>query len=207
MLRSILYTGLAVLLAACSPKHEPLPAGATILCIGDSITYGIGAASDESYPVKLNAKLPEITVLNAGVPGERVPGTLSRIDRLLSDTAPSLVLLEIGGNDFLHGEKSSVIQSNLDTLIARIRAQNIPVVLVGVPEINALRIASGFTDSAPLYETLADEHELVLINSTLPEILANNKLKADPIHPNAAGYQKLADEVFVTLQKSGFVAK
>ena len=61
---------LALLLAGCGPdKFPPLPKGASVLVLGDSLSYGIGAAKGEDFPALLAARTGW-QVINAGVPGD-----------------------------------------------------------------------------------------------------------------------------------------
>ena len=77
-----------------------LVVGATVLAQGDSITFGIGASAETSYPSVL-AKLTGWTVINAGVSGETSAQALARLPALLQEHTPLLVLVSIGGNDFV----------------------------------------------------------------------------------------------------------
>lgn len=92
----------ALLLTACGgPKLEALPADATILAFGDSLTAGTGVSSENSYPAVL-ARLLERKVINAGVPGEVTEDGKARLPRLLDEHSVQLVVICHGGNDFLH---------------------------------------------------------------------------------------------------------
>jgi len=60
---------------------------------------------------------------------------------------------------------------------------------------------------SPIYAELANEEGVLLVEQVFSDILSDNRLKTDPIHPNGAGYQKLADGIAETLVKSGLLAK
>ena len=103
---------LACLLTACGkPAHEPIPAGATVLILGDSISYGTGANKGEDYPTLLAARTGW-NIVNAGVPGDTSAGGLERLPDLLEEHAPKFVIVELGGNDFLQQQASSQVSTN-----------------------------------------------------------------------------------------------
>src|SRR5512137_2437243 len=86
-------------LAACgSARESALPAGTAVLVIGDSITAGYGVQPDEAWPANL-ARSTGWNVVAAGVSGERSGGGRRRLPELLDLHAPSLVIIELGGND------------------------------------------------------------------------------------------------------------
>ena len=93
---------LALALAGCGerPRHAVVPAGATVVALGDSLTYGTGAESASSYPSVL-AALTAWNVVNAGVPGETAAQGCDRLPGLIAEHRPALVLVLLGGNDFL----------------------------------------------------------------------------------------------------------
>lgn len=181
------------LLSGCtdSTRIEPLAADAVILAFGDSLTTGVGARPDESYPTVL-AGLSERRVINAGVSGERTAGGLQRLPQVLAKASPDLLILLQGGNDILRSVNLNDTRANLAAMIELAQAQNIPVLLVGVPE---FRLLSG---AAPFYDELADEYDVIYEPALLGRLLRRPRYKSDPIHLNAAGYRELAmglDEV------------
>jgi lysophospholipase L1-like esterase len=197
-----MFLALALLaLAGCSEKPGQLPqlaADDTILAFGDSLTHGTGANPGEGYP-EILAMLTGRRVINAGVPGETTADALARLPRTLEETSPDLVVLCIGGNDFLRKLDPAQTRSNLERMIQMVRAANVPVVLVAVPK------PALFSGSDPVYRELATEFKLPLENGIVNEVLRDGELKSDPIHPNAAGYRKIAQALAELLEKSGAI--
>src|SRR3989337_3023055 len=101
-MHSLRWAFIALLLWGCgeSPKLERLPADAIVLAFGDSLTFGTGAVEEESYPAHLERMIGR-RVVRAGVPGEVTAQALERLPAALDEHAPRLLLLCIGGNDFL----------------------------------------------------------------------------------------------------------
>lgn len=183
------------LLAACSdsPSLRPLPPDAVVLAFGDSLTYGTGAGREQSYPARLAERLG-VTVINAGVPGEVSTAGRQRLPELLDEHLPDLVILCHGGNDLLRRQSTTELEANLRAMIEQSRAKGIQVVLVGVPQ-------PGLSLSVPrLYAALAREYELPYEGDVLPEILGNTRLKSDTVHPNAIGYQQLAEALATLIE-------
>jgi len=193
------YLGLVLLLlAACDrqPRLIPLSDGARILCFGDSLTYGTGAARNQSYPAILQGLLGH-EAINAGIPGEISAEGLKRLPQVLEKVQPQLVILIHGGNDFLRRLDRQQTRANLQGMIDLCRQAGAEVVLAAVP-------APGLFLSPPdLYAELADANRLPLLDDTLGDILAERSLKSDTIHPNAAGYRKLAEALAELVRAAG----
>lgn len=190
-----------LILAGCGDKPPKLPrlsSDATILAFGDSLTHGTGAADGQSYPAVLE-QLAGRTVINAGVPGETTSQGLERLPSVLSEIKPDLVILCLGGNDFLRKHPVSLTRTNLDKMIRIVREQAIPLVLMGVPEIGL------FSDSHSMYEALAKEHRLPIEDDILADVLHDSDLKSDPIHPNAEGYSEIAMALSKLLKATGAI--
>ena len=191
---------LAIGLGACSDSKPQLPllsADAVILAFGDSLTFGTGANSEQSYPAEL-ARLTGLTVINAGIPGEVTAQGVRRLPALLDRYKPQLLLLCHGGNDLLRKIGTAMTRDNIEKMITEADQRNIPTLLIGVPQ-----PALMFLEAAPIYNEIAEQHGLVYEGEILPEVEADNKLKSDRIHPNAAGYRRMADAISQLLRQSG----
>ena len=200
----LLLLVLALLLGACGGRTEPprmarLSDDATILAFGDSLTYGSGAATDESYPVRLQTLIGR-RVINAGVPGETTEGGLQRLPAALKQADPDLVILCLGGNDMLRRQDRARMKENLAAMIGLIREHQVPVILLGVPEPKLIGLSTEET-----YLNLAAQFGLALEAEALPAILGDAARRADQIHPNAQGYADLADAIAHLLRQSGAI--
>jgi lysophospholipase L1-like esterase len=141
---------LCIPLFSCSDSSERLTAlasDATILAFGDSLTYGTGAKQGEDYPTLL-AKLTNLTVINAGIPGEISSKGLQRLPALLDQHNPDLFILIYGGNDILKKLPRSEQKNNLLAKIELAKTKDIEVVMLGVPNPGI------FLKSAEIYEEI-----------------------------------------------------
>jgi|SRR5690606_4984734 len=196
------------LLAACTDarRYDPLPAGTVVLAFGDSVTHGTGAAAGEDYPSRL-AALTGWRVVNAGVPGDTARRAKERIDAALRSAKPALAIIELGGNDFLrHRTAPDVVKEDLRALVRAVREAGAIPVLVGVPEPSAFAALTGRLSDSPIYAALAAEEDVLLIDDALADVLSDESLRADPIHPNAAGYRLLAQRIAEALARAGLLA-
>jgi acyl-CoA thioesterase-1 len=191
---------LLVALAGCSerPKLERLSADAVVLAFGDSLTFGTGAADDESYPAQLESLIGR-RVVRAGVPGEVTAQALERLPAALDEHAPRLLLLCIGGNDFLRRLGNQQAERNVREMVKLAKSRGVSVLLIGTPE-------PGFSVSPPaFYAGIAKEFRVPYEPSIIGEVLKDRTLKADPIHPNARGYKIIAERLAEQLKQSGAI--
>lgn len=196
--RCLCYLLLAGILGACgkNPQLATLPADAVILAFGDSITFGTGVVPEDSYPSVLERQTGR-RVVNAGVPGEVTAAGSARLASVLDEHKPALMILCLGGNDFLQRQDEARTRENLRTMLSLARDRGVAVLLVAVP-----RLGMGLEVPA-FYGKLARDFNLPLEKKILKQILSTNSLKSDPIHPNKAGYAMLADAVAKLLRDAG----
>jgi lysophospholipase L1-like esterase len=186
-------------LAGCGPsvpKLAHLPPDAVILAFGDSLTYGTGAGEGESYPVVLQSLLGR-TVIPSGVPGETTAESLLRLPEVLDENTPKLMILCIGGNDFLRRLSERQAADNIRTMIRLAKDKGAAVVLVGVPKFGLMVTPPDF------YQQIAAEFQIPYEGELMHQILLSRDLKADEGHPNAKGYKLFAEAVAALLKQSG----
>jgi acyl-CoA hydrolase len=195
-------------LAACGRKKAttgtPLATGTTVLALGDSITFGTGADPAAAYPAQL-AALTGWIVVNAGVAGDTAAQALERLPTLLAEHRPSLVIVSIGGNDFLRRLPPDATLAAIRRCVALSREAGAQVLLVAVPQPSiGAALGAGLSDH-PLYETLASELALPLHAGGWAKVLGDEKLRSDQIHANARGYRAFAEGLAATLHTAGLL--
>jgi acyl-CoA thioesterase I len=195
------------LLVACGgdkPKFAAIPQGATVLILGDSLSYGTGANAGEDYPTLL-AKTTGWNIINEGVPGNTSAQGLERLPELLEEHHPKLLIVELGGNDFIHQLPQSETTANLKAILAQAKTQGVTAILVAIPEFSPLKAAVGNLSDHPLYEKLAQETATPFVADVFADVLSDATLKSDQIHPNAQGYALVSKNMTTKLQLLGFV--
>lgn len=170
--------------------HTALPAGSVVLALGDSLTYGVGASNQEAWPVLLSQS-SGWTVINGGVSGDTSGQALARLPALLAEHRPALVLVGIGGNDFLRRLPEGETRGNIDEILRLIKEQSAQAVLIGVPELG-LGAALGFPDDHDLYADLAKAHDVPLLSGAWGKVMREKEWMSDQVHPNARGYAEFA---------------
>jgi lysophospholipase L1-like esterase len=198
LVKSGFYGAFLLLLVSCSSEQElqPLKKNSVIVAFGDSLTEGVGASRDQSYPQVL-AELSGITVINSGVSGETTAEGLDRLPLVLGEHKPDLVILMEGGNDILRNLSHIQAKENLAQMIQIVRLSGAQVVLLGVPEKNL------FSNSADFYDQLAKEQKVVFDGETMSDLLKTRSYKSDTIHLNNKGYRELANRIYSLLQEHG----
>ena len=190
---------LAVALWAFWPSQvsgvKNLSAGGTgVVAFGDSLTAGYGAGPGEDYPARLAAMIGR-EVINAGVSGDTTGSAAARLDTDVLALNPRIVIIGLGGNDFLQSAPIATTEANLRGIIERIQGAGAMVVVLG------FRFPSITASYETMYERVARDTVSMLIPDLLDGILRDSKLKSDEIHPNGRGYQLMAERVAGPLRK------
>ena len=199
--------GGALWLGACGkklPKAAAIPAGATVLAIGDSLTQGVGASAATAYP-SLLAERTGWKLVNAGVSGETSSQIAARLPDLLAQHQPQLVILCAGGNDWLRRNSAQAAQAEIARMLQLCKAKNIPVLLVAVPELSLSAALTGRMKDHPIYEAVAKDEKVPLLADAWSEVLGDEALRADQVHANAAGYARFTGLLQAQLKASGFL--
>ncbi len=168
--------------------------GTSIIAFGDSLTAGYGAAPGEDYPSRL-ANLIGSPLINAGVSGDTTEAALARIDADVLSRDPRIVIVGLGGNDFLQRIPIGTTGTNLRSIVRAIQAKGAMVVLLG------FSFPSLGDDYASMYERIAKDERCLLIGGVLRGILTDESLKSDAIHPNARGYELMAERIAGPVKK------
>ena len=189
-----------VCLAVPAVAREPVK----ILAFGRSLTQGYGLPPGTEFPVVLEERLKaagiDAHVVNAGVSGDTSSDGISRLDWSLADR-PDAVILEMGSNDALRGIDPALTEKNLSAILATLKMQHIPVLLLGMkaPRNLGPEYARVFD---PIYPRLANEFGALLYPFVLDGVALNPKLNlADGIHPNPEGVKIIVGRMLPYVEK------
>ena len=182
-----------ILVAACRGPQAVTPKGENIICFGDSLTFGTGAPRNKSYPAQL-AEMIGQPVINSGVPGDTTGRALQRLARDVLSESPRIVLITLGGNDLKKGVDKKTAFKNLKEIVEAIQAKEALVVIGG------LKLKFWDRGYEEEYEKLAEETGVLLVPDILGELMGNEKLMHDTIHPNATGYKIIAQKFYKSIK-------
>ena len=171
-----------------APRAAAPTSGKRIIAFGDSLVEGRGATPGKDF-VSVLARRLSTPIENAGHSGDTTGTALERLERDVLSRNPRVVIVLLGGNDFLRRVPTGDTFHNLSTIVERIRARGAAVVLVGV----SLGL---YSDSyGDEYERLARRTSSGLVPDILDGILGRNDRMSDSIHPNDEGYRMMAERI------------
>jgi acyl-CoA thioesterase I len=186
--------GIAWTLRPGVPRPAQPTAGRRVIAFGDSLVEGRGASPGKDF-VSLLARRLGTPIINAGRSGDTTRSALDRLDSDVLSRNPRVVIVLLGGNDFLRRLPAEETFRNLSTIVERIRGRGAAVVLVGVS-------VGIFSDEyGGQYASLARRASAGLVPDVLDGILGRRDRMSDAIHPNDDGYRLMADRIEPVLRE------
>lgn len=163
-----------------------------VVAFGDSLTAGFGASRAERNYVGLLRQQTGWEIINAGVGGDRSAQGLARLQKDVLSRHPRVVIVLLGGNDFLSKVPLATTLNNLEQILRRTQAQGAVTVLVGIQA----PIIGGRTGAA--MRELAQKTGSIYVPHILRDIFGKSSMMSDQIHPNDAGYARIAERIRTT---------
>ncbi len=172
----------------------------SIVVLGDSISAAYGLDAKKGWVSLLQQKLKRenkpYVIFNESISGDTSAGGLARIDKLLAQHKPALVLLELGANDGLRGLSPKQMKTNLAEIIKRSQQTGAKVLLLSmrIPPNYGKRYVNMFYQ---VYPQLAQELNIPFVPFILEEVaLVNNMMQKDGLHPNSKAQPIIADKIW-----------
>lgn len=180
--------GAYLIFFSASPAVTNVPSnGTSIVAFGDSLVTGVGASAKKDF-VSILARRIDEPIVNLGRSGDTTRDALTRIDDVLEQD-PKIVLVLLGGNDYLQQIPEAETFENLEQIIQMIHQSGSAVLLLGV---RGGILRDNFKSE---FAALTKKHHTAYVSDVLDGLFGNRQLMADSIHPNDTGYQVIADRV------------
>jgi acyl-CoA thioesterase-1 len=195
----------AVALAAAlaTASHAAAARTLRLVALGDSLTAGFGLAPGKALPDRLEAALRakgfDVKVINAGVSGDTAADGLARYEWAVPPGADAL-LVELGANDMLRGQKPEATKAALAAILDKARAAHLPTLLAGVRAAPNLGPEYDRAFDA-IYPALAKAYDVPLYPFFLDGVAGDPKLnQADGLHPNAEGVEVIVQRILPAVE-------
>lgn len=174
-----------------------------ILVLGDSISAGYGLDAGQGWVRLLEQKLKTRgaphRVVNASVTGETTAGGLARLPALLERHKPSVVLIELGGNDGLRALPVKAMRGNVERIVDLSRAAGAEPVMfeMRIPDNYGPAYTQAF---ARAFADVASERKVTMVPISLMHFLADPRyFQEDGIHPGPEAQPQILDAVWPSL--------
>ncbi len=185
----------------------PAADGERILVVGDSLSAEYGLTRGSGWVSLLEQRLAreglKASVVNASISGDTTSGGRARFRPLLQQRRPTLVIIELGGNDALRGLPLEETRLNLASMAKDAKAAGARVLLVGmqVPPNYGRKYSDDF---AALYANVARTEGVALVPFMLKGVAdiatAEAMFQADRIHPVAAAHPIILGNIWPVLE-------
>lgn len=177
----------------------------TILVLGDSLSAEYGIARGTGWVALLEKRIQDkklgFKIFNASVSGETSSGGRTRLAALLRAHQPSIVIIELGGNDALRGLDLKASENNFREMIKAVQASKAKALLVGmkIPPNYGKTYGDQFFG---LYNKVAKETNASLVPFLLEGVAEQADLfQADRIHMKAEAHPRILENVWIQLEK------
>lgn len=191
---------LVALLSIASARAAPL----RLLVLGNSLSAGYGLPHADGFEVQLQAALRahghDVQIIDGAVSGDTSAGGVARLDWVLADGADAAIV-ELGANDGLRGVDPKVTETNLTTILDKLQARHIPVLLSGMYAMPNLGpdYANAFR---AVFDRLAHRPGILSDPFFLTDVAAAPSLnQADGMHPNADGVHRIVTRLLPLVEK------
>ncbi len=176
-----------------SVKGDKAIAGSNIIVFGDSLVTGQGSSPGNDF-VSVLSRGVNANIVNEGLNGDTTATALTRLDGAVLQNNPKIVIVVLGGNDYLRRVPLNETIKNLEIIVEKIKAKGAAVVLVGFnpPFSNKYNSA---------YKVLAKEKKVWYVPKVLSGIIGDDTLMSDSIHPNDKGYAIIAERILPVLKE------
>jgi len=198
--------GLAGLLPAVAAEH--IARKPTVLVVGDSLSAEYGFKRGTGWVALMEQRIAQeklqATVINASISGDTTSGGRSRLAALLTQHQPTLVIIELGGNDALRGLPLQMTQDNLQAMATAARGAGARVLLIGmqIPPNYGQDYADRF---AATFASVAKASGATLVPFLLKGVAdgpdATRLFQNDRIHPNEAAHPLIFNNVWPAVKK------
>jgi acyl-CoA thioesterase I len=201
MMRLLLLTCVLLPAIATAETSADPP---VILVLGDSLSASYGLDRDSGWVSLLEERLRDLAlpqrVVNASVSGDTTSGGLTRLDRLLEQNRPTLLVIELGANDGLRGLGFDVIRNNLVEMIRRGRTAGSQILLTGIrlPPNYGAAYTEGFQ---AVFREVAEAEGVPLVPDLLAGVAEDwSLMQADGLHPTAEAQPRILENVWPVLE-------
>jgi acyl-CoA thioesterase-1 len=175
-----------------------------LLIFGDSLSSGYGLPQNQGWVALLADRLQQekfdYRVVNASISGETTLGGAKRLEAVLAQHRPAIVVIELGGNDGLRGLSLAATRQNLEKMIRVARGAGAKPVVVGMqlPPNYGAAYTGKFQ---ALFGEVARQERVPLVPFMLAGFGEKRELfQADGIHPTAAAQPLILDNIWPVLQ-------